>query len=62
MDKKKTIVCTVLFSIVLISAFACSFFIKNTDGTLVLFDLISWIITAKWISDSISKFYKWLMK
>jgi hypothetical protein len=62
MDKRKAIVCTSLFVVVLMSAFIGSFFVKNADGTLVLFDLFAWIITARWIADSIAKFYKWLMK
>lgn len=62
MEKKKAIVCTSLFTVVPMSVFIGSFFVKNADETLVLFDLFAWIITGKWIADSIAKFYKWLMK
>lgn len=62
MSKKKAVICTILFAIVLISVMACSFSIKIYDGSISLFSLISAFITGRWFADNIEEFYKWLTK
>lgn len=62
MSKKKAVVCTILFAIVFIAMLICTFFIKNYDGTVSLFNVIAAFVTGRWTANCIEKFYKWLTK
>ena len=62
MEKKKAIVCTILFAIVLIAIMICSFFIKTEDGMFRLCYAFGYTALGWCISDCIEKFYKWLTK
>ena len=59
MGKKKAVVCTVLFSIVVFGACIATFFIKNEYG-LRLFDMISPYICGAWLGGKTRTFYNWL--
>ena len=61
MDKKKAIVCTILFAIVIITIVIGSYFIKKDSGSCLGYH-ISACISGLWIADKIEKFYKWLIK
>lgn len=60
MEKKKVIVCTILFAIVIVFITICSLFIRSADGSCSLFTVSSYIITGGWLSNCVNKFYKWL--
>lgn len=59
MDKKKAVVCTVLFSIVVFGAYIATFFIKSEYG-FSLFDIVSPCICGAWSGGKIRTFYNWL--
>ncbi len=61
MEKKKAVICTILFAIVIVVIAICSLMIRSEDGSLSLFTLLSYTITGGWLSDCVHKFYKWLM-
>jgi hypothetical protein len=61
MNKKKALVCTILFTIVLFVLIHCTFMIKNHWGD-SLYSLISSCICWVWIGERIVKFYDWLIK
>lgn len=59
MDKKKAVVCTVLFSIVVFGIFIATFLIKSEYGH-SLFDVIASCICGAWTGGKIRTFYNWL--
>lgn len=59
MDKKKAIICTILYVVVLIGIMAGSLMIKNEYG-ISLYNIITGVIANIWIGCSVEKFYKWL--
>ena len=59
MNKKKIIVCTSMFAVIVVSAFIGSVFLKTVFG-FSLYDIIAPTICAFWLSEQIKKFYKWL--
>ena len=61
MEKKKAIVCAVLYAIVIIGALTCSFFVKNDEFGLSLYQLITGCIANAWLGCSVKKFYDWLV-
>ena len=61
MNKKKAIICTILFIIVVSSALIGSTFIGNDDGD-TLFNLIISIAAGLWFGELVEKFYKWISK
>ena len=61
MDKKKAIVCTVLFSVVVFGIFIYTFLIKSEEYGCSLFDVIAPWICMVWNSEKIRKFYRWLI-
>ena len=60
MSKKKAIVCTTLFTIVMLGIYASTFFIKSHFG-FKLFDIVAPVICANWMADKMKKFYNWLI-
>ena len=61
MNKKKIVVCTILFSVVLIGSIVSTIFVKYGDG-FSLYDLVTSGITTVWVCERIEKFYNWLKK
>ena len=59
MNKKKVIVCTSMFVVIVVGAFIGSVFLKTVFG-FSLYDIIAPTICALWISECAKKFYKWL--
>lgn len=62
MSKKKAILCTVLYAIVLVVSLTVAFFIKSDITGISLYQLIMNVIANAWIGCSVGKFYKWLLK
>ena len=62
MEKKKAVVCTILFAIILIAIVFCSFFIETEDGMFKLCYAFGYATTGWCMGDCIEKFYKWLTK
>lgn len=60
MNKKKNIICTILFAIVIFSAWVSTFFIENEYCA--LYEIIAPWICGVWIGERIGKFYEWLSK
>lgn len=60
MNKKKAIVCTILFSIVIVGSVLATIFIRNDD--ISLYQIVTGGITSVWLGERISNFYKWLIK
>ena len=60
MNKNKAIICTILFTIVLITIVICSALIRTEDGAFSLFTALTYIITGLWLANCVEKFYKWL--
>lgn len=62
MSKKKAILCTALYTIVLVVALTAAFFIKSDITGISLYQLIMSMIANAWLGCSVEKFYKWLLK
>lgn len=62
MDKKKSIVYTILFAIIIIGVTTAMIFIKLHGSEISLFHVFSPFFVGLWIGDIIEKFYKWVSK
>ena len=62
MSKKKAAICTILYVVVLVGILTASFFIKNDEYGISLYQLIMNAVANMWIGSSIWKFYDWLVK
>lgn len=62
MDKKKAIVYTILFAIIIISITTAMIFIKPHGSEISLLHAFSPFFVGLWIGDIIKKFYKWVSK
>ena len=60
MDKKKAIICTVLFGTIVFGTFISTFLIKSKYG-FSIFDVISPCICGVWSGEKVRKFYIWLL-
>lgn len=60
MENKKAIVCTVLYSVVIVGALVGSVFIRNDELGISLYELAIHTIAIVCIINSIKKFYEWL--
>ena len=61
MDKKKAFICTALYTVVLVVALTASFYIKNDDYGISLYQLIMNMVANAWLGCSVGKFYRWIM-
>ena len=61
MNKKKAVICATLYAVVLVVVLTASFFIKNNEYGISLYQLITGVIANSWLGCSVEKFYKWLM-
>lgn len=62
MEKKKAVICTILFAIIVITITIVLMIIKPYGGEISLFHAFSPTIVGFWIVDRIEGFYKWLTK
>ena len=62
MDKKKAIICTIMFAIMVIGISIALIFVKPYEGKMSLFYAFSPCIVGHWIGERIDKFYNWLKK
>lgn len=61
MDKKKAIICTILFSVIVMAIFIASVLIENKCGN-TPYDIFSPFIVGAWMGGKIEAFYNWLIK
>lgn len=61
MIKKKAIICTILFAIILIGSYIGTIFIKSNFG-FSLYEIVTPSICSFWIAERIKKFYYWLIE
>lgn len=61
MEKKRAVICTSLFAVVMLGIYASTFFIKSNFG-FKLYDIVAPTICASWMADKMRKFYDWLIK
>ena len=61
MNKKKSIVCTILFAVIIVGAYVGTIFIKSHFG-FSLYEIVAPVISSFWICERIEKFYSWLIK
>ena len=61
MDKKKAVICTILFGIIITAIFVASLLINSEHG-FTLYDVFSPIIVGAWMGGKTKKFYDWLTK
>lgn len=62
MNKKKAIICTILFAIIIVGVTITLMLVKPNGGEISLFHVFSPAIAGFWIVDRIDGFYKWLTK
>lgn len=62
MSKKKAVICTILYVIVITVVLTASFFIKSVVNGISLYQLIVGAIGNMWLGSSVAKFYDWLRK
>lgn len=60
MDKKKAVICTALYVVVLTVVLTVSSFVKNEEIGIDLYNLIIYAIAYMSIGDSVTRFYNWL--
>ena len=60
MKKSKKIICTILFTVILLGVFIATYFIKNEHFS--LYELITPWICGAWLGNCVEKFYLWLDK
>lgn len=60
MEKKKAVMCTILFTIVIWAILIATYLIKNEN--IRLYDVVEPWIVGFWMCDKTSQFYNWLMK
>ena len=62
MRKQQAVICTILFAIVIVIVLTTSFYIKNDEYGISLYQLIMNMIANSWLGCSVGRFYKWLLK
>lgn len=62
MNKKKAIICTILYAVVLVGVLTASLFIKNEEYGISLYQIVAYAIANAWFGCTIEKFYNWLTK
>lgn len=62
MDKKKAVICTILYVIVISVIMTVSWFVRNEELGISLYQLIVGIIANMYLGNSVVKFYEWLTK
>lgn len=62
MNKKKAVVCTILFAIISVGGVIAAMLIKPFDSEFSLFHAFSPCFAGFWLVEIIEKFYKWLIK
>ena len=62
MTKKKAIICTIMFAIMVIGISIALMFVKPYKSEISLFNAFCPIIVGDWLGGRIGKFYDWLSK
>lgn len=62
MSKKKAVICTAMFAIILGSIIIATILISPHDSETTFFEIFSPFIVGYWTYECIEKFYYWLRK
>ena len=62
MTKKKAVICTIMFAIMVVGTCIALMFVKPYESEISLFHFFCPCIVGNWIGERINKFYDWLMK
>lgn len=62
MNKKKAVICTILFAIIVVGIGIALMFMKPYKSEISLFHAFCPMIVGRWIGELIAKFYDWLRK
>lgn len=62
MSRKKAVICTILFAILIVGVATALIFVKPHNSEISFFHAFSPFIVGYWLSERIGKFYDWLTK
>lgn len=62
MNKKKAMICTTMFAIILGSIIIAIILTSSHDSEITFFEIFSYFIVGYWTYECIEKFYYWLRK
>jgi len=62
MSKKKAVICTIIFAIMVVGIGIAFMFVKPYESEMSLFHAFCPFIVGQWLSERIGKFYDWLRK
>lgn len=62
MTRKKAVICTIMFSIIIIGVAIALLLIKPHGSEMSLLHAFSPIIVGRWLGEQVGKFYDWLIK
>ena len=62
MSKKKAVICTIMFAIMVVGIGIAFMFVKPYGSEMSLFHVFCPIIVGQWLGERIGKFYDWLRK
>ena len=62
MNKKKALVCTIIFSIVMFGTYLAMVFVNPQGREFRLIEIFYPIIAGHWMGERIGLFYNWLIK
>ena len=62
MNKRKAIICTILYIIVVTVALTALRFAESPINGINLYQLVMCVIGSIWVCASVIKFYEWLVK
>lgn len=62
MTKKKAVICTIMFTIMVLALAVALMFVKPYESKMSLFHAFCPIIVGRWLGERIGKFYDWVRK
>lgn len=62
MAKKKAMICTIMFAIIVVGISAALLFVKPCGSEISLLHAFSPVIIGHWLGERVGKFYDWLRR
>lgn len=62
MTKKKAVICTIMFAIMVVGIGIALMLVKPYESEISLFHAFCPLIVGQWFAERINKFYDWLRK